>query len=182
MTAKFEQQGEYGCELWEEHVFSLAYLLTFRTYGTWLHGDERTSVKRDGWNRYGHPRYRANPTLERWMSEEMNATPFILTNPMRAVVESSVRDLCDRRAYELKAVNIRTNHAHVVLSAAQKPERIVDALKASATRALRENGLVNAEAKVWSRGRSRRYLWKPRHVVAAIEYTLYGQGDFEIPD
>jgi len=26
------------------------------------------------------------------------------------------------------------------------------------------------------------YLWKPRHVQAAIEYTLFGQGDFVLPD
>lgn len=101
---------------------------------------------------------------------------------MRIVVDNSIRELCERRGYGLKASHVRTNHAHVVLSAAQKPERIVDALKANATKALRENGLINTETKVWSRGRSRRYLWKPRHVMAAIEYTLHGQGDFEMPE
>ena len=30
---------EYGFELYEENEFPLAYLLTFRTFGTWLHGD-----------------------------------------------------------------------------------------------------------------------------------------------
>ncbi len=69
-----------------------------------------------------------------------------------------------------------------MLSAAQKPERIVDALKANATKALREHGLIEGDTIVWSRGRSRRYLWKPRHVAVAIEYTLYGQGDFEMPE
>jgi hypothetical protein len=82
----------------------------------------------------------------------------------------------------LKAVNVRTNHAHAVNTATQKPERIVDALKANATKLLRESGLITPDTKVWSRGRSRRYLWKPRHVLAAIEYTLHGQGDFQMPD
>jgi hypothetical protein len=38
--------------------------------------------------------------------------------------------------------------------------------------------------KTWSRGGSRRYLWKERHVSLAIEYVLYGQRDipFEIED
>ena len=116
------------------------------------------------------------------MSEEMKGDPFILTDAMRTLVSSSIIELCEKRGYVLKAENVRTNHAHVVLSAAQKPERIVDALKANATKRLRERGLIRTDTKVWSRGRSRRYLWKPRHVVAAVEYTLYGQGDFVMPD
>jgi REP element-mobilizing transposase RayT len=116
------------------------------------------------------------------MSDEMGQGPFIFNDQMRRVVDGAIRELCGRRGYGLKALNVRTNHAHVVLSAAQKPERIVDALKANATKALREIGLISVDTKVWSRGRSRRYLWKPRHISAAIEYTLYGQGDFEMPE
>jgi REP element-mobilizing transposase RayT len=181
MTPKHQKLDEFGYEAWEENTFPLAYLLTFRTFGTWLHGDDRTSI-RDGWNSYGHPRYRANKTLERWMADEMKEGPFILSEAMRPVVDAAVRELCERRRFPLHAVNVRTNHADTVLSAAQKPERIVDALKANATRFLREAGLVTRETKVWSRGRSRRYLWKPRHVNAAIDYTLYGQGDFMMPE
>ena len=116
------------------------------------------------------------------MLEEMRQPPFILTSDMRIVVEESAIHLCFRRGWTMKAVNARSNHAHAVISAPRKPERIVDALKAGATKALREGGLVGQDVKIWSRGRSRRYLWKPRHVHAAIEYTLYGQGDFVLPD
>jgi REP element-mobilizing transposase RayT len=182
MVAKHEKLDEYGYEVWEENTIPLAYLLTFRTFGTWLHGDERTSVKRDGWNRYGHPRYRPNTSLERWMQDEMTQTAVLLDADMRRVVDSSIREICVRRGYVLKALNVRTNHVHAVVSAADKPERIVDALKANATKDLREEGLIDPNAKVWSRGRSRRYLWKPRHVHAAIEYTLYGQGEFVLPE
>ena len=79
MLPKCEQQDEYGYEVWEENTFPLAYLLTFRTFGTWLPGDPRTAVKRDGWNRRGHPRYPKNETLERWMSDEMGKGPLSLT-------------------------------------------------------------------------------------------------------
>ena len=54
---------------------------------------------------------------------------------------------------------------------------IIVAFKANATRALREQNLVSRETEVWSRGRSRRYLWKPRSVELAIDYTLNQQGD-----
>lgn len=181
MTAKHEKLDEYGFEIWEENTLPLAYLITFRTFGTWLPGDERGSIKRDGWNRYGHPKYRPNPELECSIRNEMRQPAVVLTKQMRVIVHDSIRSLCIRRELILKAVNIRTNHGHIVLSASQKPERIADALKANATKALREAGLVGPKERVWARGRSRRYLWKPRHIEAAIEYTLYGQGDFVLP-
>ena len=168
---------EYGFEVYEENAFPLAYLITFRTFGTWLHGDSRGSVKRDGLNRYGTMRIETNPHFETWARDEMRQGIITLNDTMRVVVDSAIRDACERRGFGLPALNVRTNHAHVVVSAALKPERIADALKANATRMLRNHGLVAADQKVWSRGRSRRYLWKPRHVQAAIEYTVNGQGD-----
>jgi hypothetical protein len=33
----------------------LAYLITIRSYGTWLHGDERGSMDRREYNQYGDP-------------------------------------------------------------------------------------------------------------------------------
>jgi hypothetical protein len=33
----------------------LAFLITFRCYGTWLHGDERGAVDRSSYHRYGTP-------------------------------------------------------------------------------------------------------------------------------
>lgn len=111
------------------------------------------------------------------MAEEMKSPPFLLTQRQRAVVEASVKELCDRRGYLLHAQNARTNHVHIVLTAQRKPERIIVDLKANATKFLREAGLVSTSERMWSRGKSRRYLWKPRNVNAAINYTLYGQGD-----
>ena len=182
MVLRHEQVDEDGFEVWDENTFPLAYLLTFRTFGTWLHGDERTAVRRDGWNIYGAPRLQPDGQLEKWMIEEMRQPPVILNDDMRATVDRAIRELCAERGFGLKATNVRSNHAHVVLSAARKPERITDALKARATKLLREEGFVGTETRVWSRGGSRRYLWKPRHVNAAVEYTLYGQGDFEMPE
>ena len=115
---------DYGCEIFEENEFPLAYLLTFRTFGTWLHGDERESIGRDGRNHYGKPRIQPKPEFESAMKEETKQPPFILTKPMRRVVESAIKELCERRRYGLLAVNVRTNHAHAVISAQMKPERI----------------------------------------------------------
>ena len=37
----------------DQNDFPLAYLITVRSYGTWLHGDERLAVDRHGLNVYG---------------------------------------------------------------------------------------------------------------------------------
>ncbi|CAN5181149.1 hypothetical protein BH20ACI2_BH20ACI2_03540 [soil metagenome] len=58
---------------------------------------------------------------------------------------------------------------------------MMKAFKANATREMREAGLVEASARVWSRGGSTRYLWKPHSVERAVNYTLYGPGD-DLPD
>jgi REP element-mobilizing transposase RayT len=168
---------DYGFELFDENQFPQGYLITIRTFGTWLHGDSRESVSRNGGNIYDTPRSPPNERLEKWMIEEMKSHAFLLTKEQRRVVEKSVKDLCDRRGYTLHAQNARTNHAHIVLTAQRKPERIIVDLKANATKFLRAEELVSPTTRVWSRGKSRRYLWKPRNVIAAINYTLYGQGD-----
>ena len=118
------------------------------------------------------------------MKGELKQPAVIFNDQQRKVVELAIEELCEKRKYLLHAINVRTNHAHSVVSAQMKPERIADAFKAAATKKLREENLISKELKVWSRGRSRPYLWKPRHVEQAIDYVLYGQGDlpFDIKD
>jgi REP element-mobilizing transposase RayT len=161
--------------------FPLAYLLTLRTYGTWLHGDERLSVERHGFNIYGTPRLEPNPILENQMTNSLKHKPFLFDDDRRKIVETAIKEVCEYRGYDLQAINVRSNHLHCVVSAQVKPKLIADAFKSYATRHLRQNRLIDGETKVWTRGRSRRYLWKPRHVSLAIEYVLYGQGDI-IPE
>jgi hypothetical protein len=43
----------------------LAFLITWRTYGTWLHGDSRGSVDR-AHNRYGTPRLPPNKVRQQY--------------------------------------------------------------------------------------------------------------------
>jgi REP element-mobilizing transposase RayT len=111
------------------------------------------------------------------MQSELNQPIIILTEAQRGIVEAAIRETCAFRSYICRAINVRTNHAHVVVSAAIKPEKIVNDLKSYATRRLREQGEFSAADKIWSRGASTRYLWKPKHVNAAVEYVIYGQGD-----
>ena len=167
---------DYGFELYEENEFPLAYLLTFRTFGTWLHGDSRWSISRYRKRPYESKLIFPNKPLEDVMAAEMKQPPIILNPEHRIVVESAVDEVCQNRGYELRAVNARTNHVHAVVSAQVKPEKIINALKAYSTRNLRQQNMFALDLRVWARGKSRRYLWKPQNVLAAIDYTLYSQG------
>jgi hypothetical protein len=69
---------EYGFEIYENNQFPLAYLLTFRTYGTWLHGDERHSVDRYEKNIYGTPDIAPNRKLNEAMKSELKQPVIVL--------------------------------------------------------------------------------------------------------
>ncbi|MGB2751130.1 MAG: transposase [Pyrinomonadaceae bacterium] len=166
---------------WDDNEAPLAFLITFRTYGTWLHGDEKNAVDRHGKNLYGGPKALPSRNLKKIMTENSASGAFVLDGKKRRVVERAIRAVCRTRGYQLVAINVRTNHVHIVVIAYVQPEKIINAFKANATRELREAKLVDASQQVWSRGGSRRYLWKPSHVAGAVEYVLYGQGD-DLPD
>ena len=164
----------------ERSEFPLAYFITIRSFGTWLHGDDRCSVDRHGLNTFGTKLQLPSRKLKRLMRENMSQAPILFTDSQRAVVKEAIKEVCEFRNYELWAVNVRTNHFHAVVSGQSKPEPIADAFKSYATRKLRQESLIGMGVRPWARGKSRRYLWKPKHVSRAIDYVLYGQGD--IPD
>ena len=154
----------------------LAFLLTFRTYGTLLHGDTRGSVDRQH-NIPGTPLLPTDPPRERREHRRMKATPMILDEPKRSVVEAAIVDECGYRGWELMERAVRTNHVHIVVGyASLQPERMIQKIKARATRWLRERGLAGAKQPVWAdRAGSRRYLWTPQDVNAALAYVRDGQ-------
>ena|SRR5258708_32101198 len=175
---------DYGFEIYEENSYPIAYLLTFRTFGTWLHGDDPASVRRNGNNLYGGPKITPSIPLKEAMKDLQQGASIILNVDQRACVADAIMKVCEFRKYDLWALNVRANHAHTVVSAALKPEKIVNDFKASATRLLRTEGLCAPTEKVWSRGASTRYLRKPRHVEGAVDYVKYCQEDipFEFRD
>jgi len=156
----------------------LAFFITFRCYGTWLHGDARESAdRRSGRNVYGAPRIGAHTGWERSDRAETKHVATKLGARRRAVVDEAIRNVCRHRGYRLHAINVRTNHVHTVVSAPGKPEPILSAFKAYATEALRDAGLLPRDVRPWSRHGSTRYLWTPGALEMAIDYVLNGQGD-----
>jgi REP element-mobilizing transposase RayT len=164
----------------QERSIAKGYLITFRCYGTWLHGDERGSVDRRFYNVYGGRKIAANDETVARKLHMMNSGVFTLGAKERQVVETAIREVCKFRGYGLYALNVRTEHVHATVSNCGEPERIMDSFKAYATRALRADGLLAPDAKAWSRHGSTRYLWTDEHVSAAVGYVNDGQGG-ELP-
>ena len=167
--------------MWNDTDIPLAHLITFRCYGTWLHGDDRGSVDREH-NRYKQPYAPANEKRNRHNRNMLRSEPVLLDAPRRASVERALRETCDHRRWTLLAINIRTNHAHVVVSIGTKnPKVALNALKANATRQMRQDGYWQFNYSPWVDKGSCRYLWNERSVERAIDYVINGQGD-ELPD
>ena len=74
----------------------LAYFLTWPTYGSRLHGDERGSVDREH-NQPDTPMLDHNPKRLRWEREQMSLAPVILNDEERRIVAQTIQDHCVKR-------------------------------------------------------------------------------------
>ena len=110
----------------------LAYFLTWSTYGTWLPGEER------GWIEYGHGWQLPDAVRKLEAEARMAEDACRFDSEQREVVERQIAETCNFRGWVLHAVNCRSNHAHVVVSANDAPKIVRNQLKAWCTRRLRE--------------------------------------------
>ncbi|MBI3269391.1 MAG: hypothetical protein HYZ53_10260 [Planctomycetes bacterium] len=162
------------------HRIPLAYFITFRTYGTWLHGDTRGSVDRKH-NVFGMPLLPHDPKRAGEDAAAMANPSSVLSAAQRAIVEAAVKGVCEHRGWILHALNVRTNHLHVVVSAQVSPERVMADFKAWGTRRLVEGGTMGRGARVWTRHGSTKYLWRSEAVAAACNYVIHGQEGDQLP-
>jgi len=155
--------------------FPLAYLITFTTYGTWLHGDNRGSVD-PAHNIPGSPYIEPDPQRHRWDHRKCKHPCITLNAKRRAVVQDTIIEVTRYRDWTLHTLNIRTNHVHMVISADETPDRVMNVMKSWATRRMVESSVLATGTKAWARHGSTRYLWKQYQVEAACRYVREAQG------
>src|ERR1051325_12004205 len=115
--------------MWNDTGIPLAYFITFRCYGTWLHGDERSSVDRFH-NKYGASRIGPNEAWQRYNQSQLVRDPVVLDAKQRRSVEEAIREVCEFRGWRLQSLNVRTNHVHAVVAiGTAKPERALNDFK-----------------------------------------------------
>jgi REP element-mobilizing transposase RayT len=157
----------------------LAYFLTWPTYGTWLPGDER------GWVKYRRGFQLPDPVKELEAAARMSDDACRLNAEERGIVEATVAGHCRIRNWTLHAVNCRSNHLHVVVTASEHPDKVREQLKAWCTRrlkefqcrripsGLRETALVRT--RWWDARGSKRYINDVDSLEAAILYVREAQ-------
>ena len=153
---------------------AIAIFSTWTTYGTWLPGDPR------GW--YQHGRGLQEPDAMRRLEAllRMAESAFTLDPEQRQVVEQTIADHCAMRKWDLHAVNCRSNHVHVVVTA---PDRAIELpreqFKAWCTRRLKEyeRALARAVRENWWTERGwDEYIDDVDALAAVIAYVRDGQG------
>jgi len=157
--------------------------ITFRTYGTWLHGDERGSVDRTS-NQVGEPMIEADERLKNYRRSLLRSEVALLDDQCRACVDATVREVAAHRNWAILALNVLANHVHVVVSVPEStpPEKVMSDFKAWATRRLREQNLVPPGVRVWTNHGSTRYLNDAQAVQAACHYVTHRQHDEPEPN
>ena len=162
----------------------MPYLITFACYGCHLHGSASGSVDSEH-NVHGTPLLEEDSARVAAEEERMDQAPYHLDQIRRDAVLEAIQEVCGRRGWNLLAAHVRSNHVHTVVPAEVPPERVMNDFKAYASRRLNRLRHDEPDRKRWARHGSTRFLWKPEHVSAAIQYVLEEQGDalsaFESP-
>ena len=148
---------------------TITILITWTTYGTWLPGDSR------GWRKRKAGPQIPQPLLAEWCRKKMVGEVVLLEPEDRATVEEACRKHCGHRGWHLPAVHARSNHVHIVVSAAEKPQTVRDQLKANCTGALRKQKMPLNHERTWTRGGDCEILDTDEEIEAAVLYTLEAQ-------
>jgi hypothetical protein len=80
--------------VWNDTDLPLGYLITFRCYGTWLHGDERGSIDRFH-NRYKSPPLPPNDRRSNLSRRKLKGEPTSLNARERQSVDNAIREVCE---------------------------------------------------------------------------------------
>jgi hypothetical protein len=143
-----------------------------------LPGDERGWVAKPG-------QFRAPDAKRKAIAQRLMTEPALTLDPeQRRTVEKTIADHCRIRGWHLHAVNARTRHVHVVVTAPRcHPKVVLDQFKAWCTRRLkdleRSHRLADGAIRQnwWTQGGSKRWLNDPASLEEATRYVLEEQGN-----
>lgn len=93
--------------VWNDTETPLAYFISFRSYGTWLHGDKRGSIDRFH-NRYKSPYMAPSEIWRDYNQQHLRTWPLILKADHRRWIEAAIRETCNIRKWWLGAMYLLT--------------------------------------------------------------------------
>lgn len=158
--------GSFVEDLMEIHDEPVGFFITWTVYGTFLQGDARW------WRKRNSGEQPPQPLLEQWHRDRLKHDVILLSDDHRKVVESEVEFHCQNRGWKLWVVNPRTNHVHVVVTAAgYAGDKVRDQLKANATRGIREIDKRFVDRPIWTTKGDVQFLKTDDELENAIEYA-----------
>ena len=149
--------------------FPLAYFITWTTYGTWLPGDARA------WKKWRAGHQPPQPRLEAWCQTLMKERALTLSPAQRLRIEDVCRQHADIRNWQMHAMSVRSNHVHLVVSAAADPQKVRDQFKANATRVLRQPPHAIEQEHIWTRGGDIEFIDRESDLALVALYVTEAQ-------
>lgn len=162
------------------------WFLTWRTYGTWLPGDERGFVgpvveangERVIRNAPGTPQEEPAPGLHDYAQSIMRADPILLEPGHAAEVFAQFRETASVRGWTMLALAVLSNHIHVVVRVEGDPDGadVLRDFKSYASRRLNDAYGKPTGGSWWSESGSRRVLRDESSAVATVRYVREQEG------
>jgi REP element-mobilizing transposase RayT len=148
----------------------LAYFLTWTTYGTWLPGDSRGWVNQH--RTHGEVVDPPTPRLADYARRLLKEPPIKFDTEMRAVADKAIREACAEFNWTIRALEVRSTHVHVVVTAHDSASgKVMGVLKARTTKAMKSlSPEVNRE-HWWTKDGSKHLLYNQEALLAAIRYV-----------
>jgi REP element-mobilizing transposase RayT len=147
----------------------IAYHITFGTYGTRLHGDERGTVDR-ATNRPGDPIIGSDPS---WWARErnrLNFEPVELTDEQMRFAESVMPSICERGGWTFHTGAGGPDHIHALLTADAEGDAVRKWIKRWLGELMSHRWARPEGATWWAEGGSVKWVWEPSYSRNVFDY------------
>ena len=151
-------------------LFPMAYHITWGTYGTRLHGDERGTVDRS-MNNFGDPIIGRDGDWHRIESSRLRFPARVLTVEQRLLIENIVPDICIRGGWTFVTTAAADDHVHNIISSPVDGKDIRKWLKRWVSEALNKRWPIEQGQVWWAECGSVKWIWNEDYYRRAADYV-----------
>ena len=151
-------------------TYPLAYHITWGTYGTRLHGDDRGTVDRS-MNQHGDPIIGLDSEWQRIETSLLRFPRRVLTRQQREFIEATIPDICVRGKWEFISTAAAADHVHNVLRAQADGKDVRKWLKRWVSEAPSERYPLETEQVWWAECGSVKWVWMQDYFDRVVNYV-----------